>query len=254
MTGFAVMLGKELREQWRTRRLPIVAIVFAIFGIGSIVLTFYLPDLIKQFGTGGVVVELPPPTTKEAVLEFQNNLSQTAILAAILLAMGAVAGERERGVAALLLTKPLGRPAFLLAKATALATTLTVASVIAAVGAFAYTVYLFDAPDPAGFAVLTAFLVIPALLFAAITFLGSVVTGSIAGAAGIGIAALLVVGVLSLLPGVAAWLPSALGAPGIAAAIGEPVTDWWKPVLASVIGLVVALVLAVIAFRRQELS
>jgi len=254
VTGFAVMLGKELREQWRTRRLPIVAIVFAIFGIGSIVLTFYLPDLIKQFGTGGVVVELPPPTTKEALLEFQNNMSQTGILAAILLAMGTVAGERERGVAALLLTKPLGRPAYLMAKASALAATLAVATVVAAIGAFAYTAYLFDAPDPAGFALLTIFLLIPALLFAGITFLGSVVTGSIAGAAGIGIAGLLLVGIASLLPEVATWLPSALGTPGLAAALGEAPTDWLKPLLTATVALGVALTLAVIAFRRRELS
>ncbi len=254
MTGFAVMLGKELREQWRTRRLPIVVIVFTIFGIGSVVLTYYLPDLIKQLGTGGVVVEIPPPTTREAMLQFQDNMSQTAILAAILLAMGSVAGERERGIAALLLTMPLGRPAFLLAKATALATTLTIGIALAAVGAFVYTVYLFDAPDVAGFALLTLFMVVPALLFAAVTFLGSVVTGSLAGAAGIGIASLLAVGIASLLPGVAAWLPSALGAPGLAAAIGEPVSDWQKPFLAALVGLVGVLILAIVAFRRQELS
>jgi ABC-2 type transport system permease protein len=188
------------------------------------------------------------------MLQLQDNMSQTAILAAILLAMGSVAGDRERGVAALLLTKPLGRPAYLLARATAIATTLTTAIVVAAVGAFAYTVYLFDAPDAAGFALLTLFMVVPALLFAAITFLGSVVTGSLAGAAGIGIASLLVMGIASLLPAVAPWLPSALGAPGLAAAIGETPTDFLKPLLAAVAALVVALILAIVAFRRQELS
>ena len=30
MTGFAVLLRKDLREQWRTLRLPVVAIIFFV--------------------------------------------------------------------------------------------------------------------------------------------------------------------------------------------------------------------------------
>ena len=35
MIGLSTMLIKELREQWRTRRLLVVAVVFLAFGIAS---------------------------------------------------------------------------------------------------------------------------------------------------------------------------------------------------------------------------
>ncbi len=35
MTGFGALLRKELVESWRTRRLPIVVILFAAIGILS---------------------------------------------------------------------------------------------------------------------------------------------------------------------------------------------------------------------------
>jgi len=38
MTGLNVLLSKELREQWRTLRLPIVTIIFFVIGLISPVL------------------------------------------------------------------------------------------------------------------------------------------------------------------------------------------------------------------------
>ena len=53
--------------------------------------------------------------------QFLKNLGQTGILAAILLAMGSVAAEKERGTAACSSPSPLSRGAFLAAKLTAIA-------------------------------------------------------------------------------------------------------------------------------------
>ena len=33
MSGFGVLLRKELAEAWRTRRLPVVAVLFIVVGI-----------------------------------------------------------------------------------------------------------------------------------------------------------------------------------------------------------------------------
>jgi ABC-2 type transport system permease protein len=104
VTGFGPLFIKELREQWRTRRLLVVAVVFAIFGIGSPLLAKYTPELIAALASKEVASAIPPPTTADAVDQFLKNLGQTGVLAAILLAMGSVASDKERGIAALLLT------------------------------------------------------------------------------------------------------------------------------------------------------
>ena len=53
---------------------------------------------------------------RDAADQFLKNLGQAGILTAILLAMGSVANEKERGTAALILSKPASRGAFLGAK------------------------------------------------------------------------------------------------------------------------------------------
>ena len=47
MTGLGPLLGKELLEQWRTRSLLVVALVFVAFGIASAFLARYAPELVK---------------------------------------------------------------------------------------------------------------------------------------------------------------------------------------------------------------
>ncbi len=56
MSGFVALLGKKLREQVRTYRMSVVAIVFRLFGILSPVLARYTKQLLDALGlqaTGG---------------------------------------------------------------------------------------------------------------------------------------------------------------------------------------------------------
>ena len=111
MTGFRVLLGKELLEQWRTLRLPVIAAVFVLIGLGSPLLARFTPELVEALGGAQFQIILPPPTTADAVDQLIKNVSQFGILVAVLLAMGSVATEKERGTAGLILTKPAGRGA-----------------------------------------------------------------------------------------------------------------------------------------------
>ena len=112
MNGFGPLLRKELLEQWRTRRLLVVTVVFVALGIGSPFLARYTPELIQALGGVPFEIEFPEPTTLDAIDQFLKNLGQVGILSAILLAMGSVATEKERGTAALLLSKPASRAAY----------------------------------------------------------------------------------------------------------------------------------------------
>ena len=66
MSGFGVLLKKELKEQLRTYRLLIVAAVFLLFGLGTPLLIKYTPQLIEMAGED-LIIEMPPPSAAMAI-------------------------------------------------------------------------------------------------------------------------------------------------------------------------------------------
>lgn len=254
MTGFVPFAGKELREQWRTRRLPVVVVVFGVFGLISPVLARYLPEIVGSLaGTEGVIIEMPPPTMADAVMQVVRNVGQTGVLAAILLAMGSVATEKERGIAAMWLTKPLSRSSFLVAKALGIGAVLAAGIVAAGIAGFAYTTFLFEAPDLGGWVAMCLLLLLQLAAYAALTFLGSTLASSAIVAAGLGIAALAVIAVAGALPVIGPWTPSGLADAALAAGSGSTTDHAWEPVVATIGLVALALGAAAAAFRAQDL-
>jgi ABC-2 type transport system permease protein len=252
--GLGTLLVKELREQWRTRRLLVLAVVFIAFGIASPLLARYTSELIAALGTDeGIVIELPPPTTADAITQFVRNLGQTGVLAAILLAMGSVATEKERGTAAMWLTKPVTRGAFLGAKAIAIGAVLAVGMLGAGIAGYGYTAFLFDAPDAAGWVAMCALILLQMAAYAALTFLGSTLTRSPMAAAGIGIGALTVIAIVGALPVVGAWTPSGLAEAALAAGGAGEAGNVVQPIVATVALIALAFGGSWAVFRRQEL-
>jgi ABC-2 type transport system permease protein len=257
LAGFRILLAKELREAWHTRRLPLVAMLFLVIGLLSPLTARYLPEILKAALGDQLTVPIPDPTAAAALGQLQKNLGQLATLAVIALAMGAVAGELDKGTAALVLAQPVSRSAFIAAKLAALAVVLAVSTVLAVVVAWAYTAILFE-PLPVGGWVALAFLDWLALMaWASLTFLASAATGSTTAAAGLGFVAWVVVSLLAVVPALERLLPSGLTAPAALLAAGT--TDGLDvDRLATAVAGTAVLVLvggagAVLAFRRREL-
>jgi ABC-2 type transport system permease protein len=253
MIGLGSMLRKELLEQWRTRRMLVVAVVFTALGIGSPLLARYTPELVKALAGDQFQITLPPPTAADAVSQFIKNLGQAGVLTAILLAMGSVAVEKERGTAALLLTKPISRGAFLLAKLLAIATTLLVGLLVAAIAGYAYTAILFETLSPLGWGAMAGLLLLGLIGYASLTFLGSTLARSSLAAAAIGIGAMILLAILSALPSIGPLTPGGLNAPGAALAVGKDPGALIGPVLVNLAGVAAVFGLAWLVFRRQEL-
>ena len=118
MMGFRVLLIKELREQVRTGRLIAVGAVFVLFGILGPLTDRYMKELMDAVGTqsGGFTVTVPPPSLQGALTQIVKNLSQFGVICGLLLAMGSVSWEKDRGTAGMIITKPASRAAFLAAK------------------------------------------------------------------------------------------------------------------------------------------
>lgn len=254
MTGVGALLRKELLEQRRTMRLVIVGGLFLAFGILSPVIAKYTPEIIGALVPADQLpLVLPTPTLADAIGQFVKNVGGTLTLAAILLAMGLVASEKERGTAAFVLTRPAGRGAFIVAKMAAVAITLGLAMALAGAGAYVYTVWLFSAPPVVGFAEMCALLWLGQVVIAAITLLGSALVRSAVAAAAIGFAAYVGLTILSALPMIGPYTPMGLQGPAMSLALGADPGDLVGPIVVNV-GLVVgATLLAWLSFRRQEL-
>lgn len=255
MTGYREMVVKELLEAWRTRRLIVIALLFTALGITAPVVTKLLPDIIRAVGPTGFEVEIPTPGIADVLDQLLKNTVQFGALAAILLTMGSVATERERGTAAFVLSKPVTRAAFLWAKVVAIAIEFAIAIGLATAGAWIYTVLLFSRPAILPWVELAAIVWLSTMVYASITFLGSVVAKSSLGAAGIGFLGLIVLSLASIVPNLGAWLPAGLQAVAKSIAMAEPSPDL-QPM--TTIGVAVAIIagslgLAWLRFRRTEL-
>jgi ABC-2 type transport system permease protein len=256
MTAGLVLLRKELLESWRTLRLPIVTGLFLLVGLSSPLLAKFLPEIIKA-ATGDQLASIPIPTpvAADAATQLWKNLAQFGAIAAIVLAMGSVATEKERGTAAFVLSKTASRGAFLAAKIASIAAVLAIGVVLATAVAWFYAAVLFEPLPVGGWVAFAVMAWLGLAVWGAITFAGSVITGSTAAAAGIGFVALLVLSILGAVPNVGHWMPSGLAEPAVAAAAGTSIDAGHvaSATVGCVVLTVVALVGAALSFRRQEL-
>jgi ABC-2 type transport system permease protein len=256
MMGFRVLLIKEMREQFRTNRLIAVAAVFVLFGVLGPLTDRYMKEIFDAVGSqgGGMSFQVPPPSLEGAATQILKNLSQFGIICALLLGMGSVAWEKERGTAGMILTKPASRAAFLAAKIVAISLTLGLAVLLGCGLAYLYTLLLYPTVFPlGGYVAMSLLMWWMCVAFAAITVLGSTVTRSAVAAAGIGLLAMLGFGIVGALPVVGDYALSSLGKPALDLMLGRDPGEWLGPVLFNV-ALVPAIFLATwLSFRRQEL-
>jgi ABC-2 type transport system permease protein len=256
MMGFRVLLVKELREQFRTSRLVAVAAVFILFGILGPLTDRFMKELIDAIGSqsGGFTITVPPPTLKGDLGQIGKNLSQFGVVCALLLAMGSVAWEKERGTAGMIMTKPASRAAFLAAKLAAISLNLGLAVVLGCGLGYVYTVLLYPSAFPiGGYVAMAAVMWWTLVIFAAVTMLGSTVTRSAVAAAGMGFGAFLVLGIVVTLPVIGPWSPLGLLPQVSHLALGEDAGDFLGPLLFNVALVPVLFGLTWLAFRRQEL-
>jgi ABC-2 type transport system permease protein len=257
MSGFGILLRKELLEAWRTRRLPAVAVLFLVVGILSPLTAKYLNQILTLAMGDQLPLALPDPSVEMAPGQLQKNLGQLGALAAIALAMGSVSGELDRGTAAMVLAQPVGRPAFLAAKLLAIAAVLGIATLLATIVAWMYTAVLFEPLPITGWLAMAALSWLALTSWAALTFLASAATGSTMAAAGIGFVALIGFSLVAIVPAVDRFLPTGLAIPAMALAEGKTagldVGYLLTAVAGSLLLVAACLVAAVATFRRREL-
>lgn len=253
MNGFAVFALKEAREivkTWRIWVLPGIVLFFALTGP---VLAKYTPQIL-----GAVVndqfpgLKLPTPTYTDAYSQWVKNLSQVVLFTVIISYGGLVSGEVRSGTAALVLTKPVSRTAFVFAKASVHAVFLGLVVTAGTLLTWGVTAALFDAAPGGPLWSGTLVWLVTGVLFVAVMALLSVLLKSAAGAAGIGLALYAVLTAAALWKPLGRYSPAALTSQAASLAAGEGPDVLWPVVT----GLALAVVLVAGAgsvFRRQDL-
>lgn len=253
MSIFLVMLRKELLAQWRSYRLLVVVVVLLIFGLTSPLVARLTPELLKLLPEGETIAGLvPPPTTADAVAQYVKNVSQFGVILALLMTVGAVAQEKERGTAALTLVKPVPRLAFLGAKFAALGLTFAIGIAVAGLAAYYYTWILFDALDAWRWAALNGLMLLFVLVYVALTLFCSAASRSQVLAGGLAIGWAILLSALGAIPALREHLPGQLLGWAAELAVGGSEAAW--SALAVSCGLVVAAFVGAWGiFARQEL-
>ena len=245
---------KEVLEQWRTHKLLIVSAVLVLFGLTSPLLARFTPEILSAVpgvpeGLAGII---PTPTVNDAVIQYIKNMSQFGILLALLISMGSVAQEKEHGTAAMILTRPVSRGTFLMAKFAALVFTFIVGITLAAVGCWYYTWLLFEPLPVLPFEWMNILMLINFMVYVAMTLFCSTLLRSQTGAAGLAFGGLILLAILGALPKIAKFLPGRLFDWGLGLVLntGHPA---WQALWVSLGLIIVFLLAAWLVLRKQEI-
>jgi ABC-2 type transport system permease protein len=245
--GFGNMLANELGRWFGARRWLAQLSVFVVL-INGMVLMF----AISSVGHGGAAAEL----FAEAGDVFSTMLMVVTAIGVVVLAQGAIIGEKQLGTAAWVMSKPASRAGFVLAKFFGYGLTLLALAILPpsaiyyaeSLGFWGLTPGLVPMVAAMGLVVLHF-----AFYLALMLALGTVFT-SRAPAAAIGIGLLLAGVILGrsipLLPYVLPWPLPAL-ATGVLIGAAVP-ADWFIPVIATAVWTVIFLVVALWRFSREE--
>jgi ABC-2 type transport system permease protein len=109
------LMKKEFQEFLRTGKFYALTFVFLFFSILSPVAAKFLPELIKSLSQE-ITIVIPPPTWKDAFSQFFKNLNQIVFLAIVLMFLGSVAEEKNKGTASLIVSKGVDRRKWIIAK------------------------------------------------------------------------------------------------------------------------------------------
>lgn len=263
---FWVATRKEIIQAWRTKRTLVVWAVFLVFGLASPLLAKFTPEMLNMIeGAEQFAGLIPVPSAADAMAQYIKNITQFGFILAVVLGMGMVVGEKERGVAAMILSKPMARGAFIASKLVAQVAMYLGAFGLSALGAYYYTWILFGAPQLGQYLLMNLLLLLWLLPFVGLSLVGSTLGNSTAAAGGIGLGlsvALMLAGSLPqygmLLPGgLMSWATTAgqlAAGANLPGAAGGLVSGAQGGAAASaLIVALLSLLLAIGIFEQQEL-
>lgn len=253
MRTLALLVRKELLEQWRTGRVLVAGAAFLLVGLVSPLLAYAMPRLLEAIPPeelgGAEILMTADPTVKDALMQYLGNFALLPLLV-VLSAMGTIANERKNGTAAAVLSRPVSRPAFLLSKALVPAGIYFFGTIVSTLACFTYCLALFGPLHIGGFVAVNALLYLELLLFLALTLFGSALFSGAGGAAAFGIGGIAVFTILGAVPSLARYTPAGLDTAALDLVLGRVAEPW--PAVSITVALIALLFAATAAvFDRR---
>ncbi|KIL53211.1 ABC transporter permease [Jeotgalibacillus campisalis] len=147
MNEFHILLKKELTDMWRSYKFFWMPLLFISLGMMQPLTSYYLADLLEEFGglPENAIIEFPIPSATQVFTETFSQFSQIGVLIIALSLMGMFANERNKGIAQMILTKPVSYRNYFLSKWTA-AILLILTSFVMGVASALYYIHLLFEP------------------------------------------------------------------------------------------------------------
>ena len=257
MRPFIAFSKKELFESVKTQRLTILLIVFAIFGIMSPLIALMLPRLLAGAELApGMIIDLPEPTAIDSWIQFFGNVGQMGMVAVMLIFAGITATELSKGTLLPLLTKGLPRHSVIMAKFAVAFIMWTLAYLLCALIAQAYTAFYWDAMQiPLSHMLLAlAGPWIYGLLLIALLILGGIIIRGQYGSLLFTAILVLTMGAINIWPAANRFNPSTLAANVVGLFTEQNVpADFIPAFIVSAVAIITCLIAAMLAFNKKQL-
>lgn len=258
MKQWRVLFKKEWTESLRNFKWLWIPIVFILLGLTQPITSYYVADIIEQFGgmPEGTVIEIPTPTGAEVLTGSLGQFSQIGFLVLVLAFMGTIASEKNHGTHIMVLVKPVTYMNYLTAK-WAHILLLSLASFVLGFVTTVYYTFLLIGTVPlidvlSGALVyalwITFVMTIVLCLSALLNSTGLVAFGSLATA--------LLLRILSM------YTPDIMeGSPGMLTIYsqqlffeGEAGTGFWLSIIVTLALIIIMMILTVFFFNKKELA
>jgi ABC-2 type transport system permease protein len=246
--GFTNLLRNENRMWWGTRKWLIHLLLWLVV-LNGLILLVGLTDELESNN--------PVPLYTTLIQVFFGVGAFAATIGIVTTAQGAIVGEKQLGTAAWILSKPVSRSAFVLAKFIAYTLGFVSLAVLLPSAVFYGESLLLAGrtPDLAPFLTAVAIMAVHTLFYLALTLLLGTLFDTRGPVAGIAMGVLFA-GFLppNLIPQAALLaLPWTLGQSAVALALGSALPAAWPiPVVATALWTVLFLALALWRFGREE--
>lgn len=253
MNGFVTLVRKECAETRHTWRLWVLPGFLLLQAVSGPVTALFTKQLLASMVSPEMAQAMPDLTFRDAWAQWAKNLTPMVLLVVMVTSAGLVAGEVQRQTAVLVLTKPVSRRQFVLAKFVAALGFVALSTTAATLVTDLLTTALFrgEPVDHASLWRATGIWLVLAAAMLAATLVASCLLDQPLGAAGVSLAVLLVVSAAGL------WGPlarhSIAGLAGITSQLATGGSPAWAWPVATTTVLTVALVwLAAELFVRRE--
>jgi ABC-2 type transport system permease protein len=251
----SVLVKKEILEQWRTKKILVLCIIFLFVAIASPILAKLTPELLKNISVPGMVIKLPEPTFRDAIDQFMKNLSQVALLVLIFLVAGAVSDEKNKKTLEILLTKPISRTKFIFSKFIGYFLSISLVFVVTGGLFYSYTSVIFGQFDLVKFLFLAGLTLLYILMMVSVTILASAVLGNSIVAGGVGFSIYLIFGtVFGFIPGLKEYSPNIIFS-DYKSLIDSGVSGHFLwPTVVTFAVILISILIAVTVFKNQEVE